>query len=800
MARRTDNFRLEGVCRGEGYGYALVRTAESLPRIVGVARTPEGVEVPVKTMPQSCPPSLSQGSLKAWVLAFPLLAVDLRVEVRLGSLEGAPLASFVFSRVTSKFQSRFLSTCTPERTRLMRGSEERCSSTPSPITILGAWPLPDGSVAWRTSVTFAFPCEGEQPELRVFDSSMRPVDFRLCLLEDQVVPSGVDDGSRRIVTFSAVLPKGLDTFVMATSLGEFGENRDFASICPARIGRHLRTFGQAPVGAANADEWERWLVRERKANLSCQPRPKHPDDPSFALVVSYARGEEHELYETLDSILRQTHQGWQAVLVGPVAPEPEVAARVEEDGRIRSLVVADAPRGELEVAALEQVDADYVGFVRSGDLLEADALECFDQGIRRHRQAEFLYCDEDRLSGGRLFSPRLKTCPNLEKLRSHNYIGSLQMVSGKLLRRMGPVPGECAGASGYWRALRAFELEAAVVQVPRVLYHAREDRSLDDMVAARVALEGHLGRCGVSATVQDGPVPQSLRVRYELPSPLPKVSVVIPSKDHVDLLRPCLESILKKSSYPDFEVVVVENNSTSRATFDYYDEVCAADSRVRVVTWRPEVAGTFNYSAIVNEGARSATGDLLLFLNNDTQVIADDWIEELVAALAQRPEVAVVGAKLVFPDGLIQHAGMAYNPNGMFMHLGETTPANLVDHDRNVCLPHDSTMVTGACQLVRRSVFDELGGYDEALAVAFNDGDFCLRARDAGYAVTYTPYAVLYHKEFSSRGRESTDTRQQARFLKEYAILAARHAERFVAGDPSINPNFNQWEAQFHLR
>ena len=506
--------------------------------------------------------------------------------------------------------------------------------------------------------------------------------------------------------------------------------------------------------------------------------------------------------KTVRSVLDQTYANWELLLCSNRDLSEDERSAFERDGRCKVAVDrGGSSLAELEDAAVSRADGDFVAFLENGDLLEPDALEAFARAAQDEPGAEFLYCDEDAVEGCRLCRPAIKPAPNLAKIRAYDYVGHLQVMSADLLRRIGPVPEILAPARAYHRTLRAFELTNHIVQVTRILYHARPHGLDDDArTAGRRALEAHLSRTGASATVAQGPVAGTYRVRYALPETLPLVSVVIPSKDHLDLLRSCMDSILEKTTYPNFEVLIVENNSERAETFSYYEKLVAQDERVRVTTWKPERDGQFNYSAIVNHGAREARGDLLLFLNNDTDVISPGWIEEMVAALAQRPEVAVVGAKLVFPDGLTQHAGMAFNPNGYFMHLGETTPADLIDHDYNIALPHDSTMVTGACQLVRRSVFEELGGYDEGLAVAFNDGDFCLRARDAGYEVTYTPYAELHHKEFSSRGREATDKRHHVRFLREYARLASRHADRFALGDPTLNPNFSQWDAQFRLR
>ena len=806
---------LVAMCRGEGHGYALVTSTELTLTPVARAHTADGRSIPCKLVPDGCREAMPAGDEHKWVVTFPLVDGDIDLSVFARGEEGPALLDIPFHTMPSKVASRMLTKRRPEVADYMRGIETMRFAAASRLVVSGAWRMGAGDVVWRVHVRFVDACEGVSPRLVACDMAAREISSDFVILEDQVVPDETGTDTVREVTFSMRLAADVEYFYFASSLGANDANSDFKVMMPKDMDEFWRDFGRWPGGAEDSWCYEGWYMQER---IAPERAVERRGSVSLAPKISVVLATTSEVSrETIASLSAQTYARWELLVAGD--HEPSVAREVvlagargalsgagdgsvsEGEDRLRLLVRSGCGSvAALEQEALEKAGGDYVLFLDDGVVLEPDALECLAQFVDSSDGIDLVYGDEDVLEGGHLWRPAMKPGPDLGKLRAYDYLGHVCMMSRRLVDEMGAVPEGLSAARTYWRHLRAFELTDGIDHVCRVLAHVPERQvDADEVEAQKRALEGHLERMGAEATVEAGPAAGTWRVRYALLGHAPLVSVIIPNKDHLELLRPCIDSILEKTTYPNYEVVIVENNSEDEATFAYYDEVCA-DARVRVTTWRPTDEIAFNYSAIVNHGAREAAGELLLFLNNDTDVITPDWIDEMVAAQAQRKDVAIVGAKLVFPDGLTQHAGMAYNPNGFFMHMGETTPADLLDHDYNVCLPHDSTMVTGACQLVRRSVFEELGGYDEELAVAFNDGDFCLRARDAGYLVTYTPWAELHHKEFSSRGREATDRRHQVRFMREYVHVAARHGARFAMGDPSINDNFSQWDAQFRLR
>lgn len=486
---------------------------------------------------------------------------------------------------------------------------------------------------------------------------------------------------------------------------------------------------------------------------------------------------------------------------------------------------------------IEQAHGEFVAFLDHDDLLEPDALYHYVEAINNHPNATLLYCDEDLFEkAGTYIQPAFKSKINVDLLYSHNYVTHFLMVRRAALLEEGLSDDAVSGAQDYdvtlkmvRRALASSStssnvmdlpntpleaLDNQLIHIPRILYHWRiheESTSTGNKDvkpyaerAGQIALQRHLDARNIAACVETTNTPFVYRVRYDLPvvgttHPIddPIVSIIIPSKDHVDVLDACITSIVERSTFSQFEIIVVENNSVDPETFEYYQRLLQYDPRIRVVQW-PQRDGNFNYSALINFGASQAQGDYLLLLNNDTEVITPDWIEEMVGYL-QRPEVGVVGAKLYFRDHLTQHAGMEVGPFDAVVHVNQDFSSKREGYLAKAVRPGNFSSVTGACQMVSHSLFDELSGYDEALAVGFNDVDFCLRAQQAGYLVTFTPYAELYHYEFVSRGREVADPVKQARWEKEHDFFMARWPESFEHEDPYGNPNLKRNNAYYAL-
>ena len=355
---------------------------------------------------------------------------------------------------------------------------------------------------------------------------------------------------------------------------------------------------------------------------------------------------------------------------------------------------------------------------------------------------------------------------------------------------MGGEDPACDGSQDHDLFLKLSEL-APPVHIPRVLYYWRVHEASTSggtgakpyvAAAAKRAIGAHLARIGAQGRAVDGLFPSTYKVEYEIEG-RPLVSILIPNKDHAEDLDKTLQSVLAKTRWPHYEVVVIENNSTAPATFAYYEQIMQAHPQVRVVRYE----GGFNFSAINNFGRRAAKGEYLLLLNNDVQVISEGWLTEMLA-LCSQPGVGLVGAKLYYPDDTIQHAGVITGLGGFAGHSHKYARRASSGYMFRLATVQDFSAVTAACMLVKTAVYDAVGGMDEGFEVAFNDVDFCLSVGNAGYRVLWTPYAELYHYESKSRGLD-TKGPAKARFEAERRRLEGRYGRRRLIGDPFYNPN-----------
>lgn len=454
-------------------------------------------------------------------------------------------------------------------------------------------------------------------------------------------------------------------------------------------------------------------------------------------------------------------------------------------------VLESAPR----IDDLTMADDDWLLLLRAGDRLAPHALYEFACTVLDHPRAALLYADDDEVDAeGRRREPHFKPDWSMTHLRSTNYIGTAFALRGSVLAAIGGMPYGEEETSPYDLLLRAGERlgEDEVVHVPRVLLHRAPDagKATDD-ARDLTTVRAHLERKDIVADVMSTR-PGCRRVKYALPENPPKVSIVVPTRDALELLRRCVDSLLEKTAYPRFEVLVVDNQSRDVATLDYF-KTLSSHRKVRVLRYdRP-----FNYSAINNFAVREARGELVCLLNNDTEVISPGWLEEMVGQLLQ-DKVGVVGAKLYYPDGRVQHAGDTVGPGGCANHLH-----SLIAHDdpgycNRAVVAQELSAVTAACLLTKKELFERLGGLDEQhLPVAFNDVDYCLRVREAGYKVVWTPHAELYHHESVSRGKDKT-LRRRLRAWREVKYMRRRWQAE-LRNDPFYNPNFSYERPDFVL-
>lgn len=498
---------------------------------------------------------------------------------------------------------------------------------------------------------------------------------------------------------------------------------------------------------------------------------------------------------TLQSLSGQLYPDIEIVVVAnPVPASLPAGARA---------VAATGPRADRFNAGLQAATGDFVALVEAGDALSETAGFVAAHAIAHQPDLRLLYSDEDSIHpDGRRHRPVLKTDWDPDAMLAQDQVGRLMLISRALAVELGGMRAAAGDWAEYDLVLRASARIAPhqIRHLVAILYHRRTPPRApwwSRLFAAptptpagnRAALvREHLDTLGIAGAQVVGSGADPLRVAYPLPTDLPVVSIIVPTKDRLDLLRPCLEGLLHNTDYPALDIIVIDNDSRERATQAYFAGL--NDPRLRVI---PD-PGPFNWAAINNRAVGFARGDLLVLLNNDIEIIEAGWLREMVAHML-RPEVGVVGAKLLFPDGRIQHAGIAVGPDHgptahCWMHAGGREPGYL----NCLSIVHNASAVTGACFGLRKSVFRELGGFDaENLAVAGNDPDLCLRARARGYRVVWTPHACLIHAESATRGRD--DGAKAARFAREQAHLRATWGAA-LERDCFLNPNISRFAAE----
>ena len=522
-----------------------------------------------------------------------------------------------------------------------------------------------------------------------------------------------------------------------------------------------------------------------------------PQRPLISVLLTLRNEPERLLRKTIESVLNQSYRNLElCISVHPTARNPHHVALEYAglDARIR------VSGGDGQAGAGQGAAGAYLTFVDQEDELAEHALYFLVLTLSREPGARILYSDEDCIGpDGVRFAPHFKPDWNPDLFFSHNYLRRLCAFRRDLLNEAGAleaVPGNFSPDTLPLRLLPAVGA-GQIVHLPRVLYHRRvhdkekgESQSGHNPVALRDYFSA-LGQAGIS--IEDGLAPGSCRVRFPLPSPEPLVSLLIPTRDRLELIEPCVRSILEKTSYANFEILILDNQSEDPATVGFLAGIGREDPRVRVLRYDLP----FNYSAINNFGVRQARGELVGLLNNDVEVISQEWLGEMVQH-ALRPDIGCVGAKLYYPDGTIQHAGVILGLWGVAGHSHKYFPRSAQGYCNRLLTVQNYSAVTGACLVVRRAIYQEVGGLDETnLAISFNDVDFCLKVRQAGYRNLWTPYAELYHHESVSRGGEDTPEKKQ-REGREIAYMKARWGELLQA-DPSYNPNLTHHMENFSI-
>ena len=520
------------------------------------------------------------------------------------------------------------------------------------------------------------------------------------------------------------------------------------------------------------------------------------------------------LNEMIDSVRNQTYQNWELCLAdGSDAEHAEVGARCKEyaaqDNRIiyHKLEKNEGIAGNTN-QCYKLATGEYIGLFDHDDVLHPSVLYEYVKVINE-QNADYIYCDETTFKGDsidNMITLHFKPDYSVDNLRANNYICHFSVFARELLEGTELFRSGFDGSQDHDMILRLTSNAKNIVHVPKLMYYWRSHKAsvASDIsakpyaiAAAKGAVADHLTRNGYkNFEIKSTRAFETIfEIKYEIQKE-DKISILIPNKDHIDDLRRCLESIKERSTYDNYEVIVIENNSTEEATFAYY-KTLENQEKIKVVTYE----GEFNYSKINNFGAKYATGEYLLLLNNDTQVITMNWLESMLM-YAQRSDVGAVGAKLYYGDHTIQHAGIVL---GLGAHRTAGHTHYKINHDNlgymgRLCYAQNVSAVTGACLMVRKSIFEELGGLDESFKIALNDVDFCLRIRQKGFLNVFTPFAELYHFESASRGIDIQDEAKAKRYEEEAEHFRMKWKEVLEKGDPYYNPNFSLDYSDYSLK
>lgn len=555
--------------------------------------------------------------------------------------------------------------------------------------------------------------------------------------------------------------------------------------------------------SSNYDDW----IRDNELSLGDIQSSAHlfASDIKISLVMPVYNSNTELLKAAIGSVTGQVYSNWELCISACCLSDAAYELlKSLKDPKIK-VIISPLALGISENTnnAIQLTTGEYVGFVDHDDVLNPNALLEISKVIKSSNP-DLIYSDEDKINlVGKRSDPHFKPDFSPELLLSMNYICHflvLRKSSGNLL---GWFRSQYDGSQDHDLLLRCVQQKLRFHHVPKILYHWRvSDNSILSYSGNKTyahtsglkCVEKHLDIIGVKGvSVMDGPDPFTYKFQSSAPKGL--VSIIIPNKDNVDVLDKCISSVVEKSTYHNFEIIIVENNSSSPATFEFYEALKERlKDKLKLLHWQ----GEFNYSAINNFAVKYAQGEFLLFLNNDIEVISPDWIERLLDH-GQREEIGVVGAKLFYPDNTIQHAGVIIGIGGVAGHSHKHFLKSSRGYSNRLQVTQNVSAVTGACLLIKRSTFSMVNGFDENIKVAFNDVDLCLKVHHAGFRNVWTPYAELYHYESKTRGVEDSKEKIQ-RFNGEVSLMKEKWKDFLQKGDPYYNENLTLISEDFAIK
>lgn len=802
------------VCRGEGKIYALIQADSSLADCTyrASSRGKTGYALPAIIRKWT--------GHEGWILILPIAEVSQTCTVTALRSDGsiADQADFEFDPNVARLSSVANTVRNDSVVRAIRNYDISPGGSRFTIYPIRAIDVQDGKTIVMHVVLQLMGASKEDLsgnlETRFLGADGADYEAeRIVVLKDSIGKDFEHEGALvRTVTYSIRMKLSAPTVLVWSTLNGPEPAEGFRLIEHDDIVYLLDKWSDNALHAAYDDDYDAWYREHHmatEAELAIQSQREFEIQPVFSIIVPLYHTPTKYFAAAVDSALRQSYGKLQLVLVNSTPRDKRLSdaakAYAASDSRVtyielpENLGIAENTNAGIQVAT-----GDYLCFLDHDDELALDALYHYAVAINDDPSIDMLYSDEDKIEkdrsrGGhelRYFAPYFKSDWNPDLIESVNYTCHFLCVRKSIIDALEPSTREYDGAQDHHMVLQVSERTQNIHHVPRVLYHWRvlagstaksgSEKSYA-FEAGIKALQKHVERCGAKAVVKAHPrVPygSGYDVVYELESE-PLVSVIIPNKDNIDLLSRCIDSIFDRTTYSNFEIIVVENNSEEEETFDYYDRIQKEHDQVQVVYYE----GGFNYSAVNNFGVSCAQGEYLLLLNNDTEVVTENWMERMLG-LCMRESTGIVGVKLVYPDRIVQHGGVLGFMGGP-AHLFQFCDADSYGYSFLLQYRQDLSAVTAACLMIKRAVFEEVGGFDEEFVVDYNDVVLCLSVRKAGYLVVYEPAVELIHYESVSRGAHSSDA-SMVRFARERGRLMSMWPEFSFLPDPYGNPNFRQ--------
>ncbi len=799
------NIKATGTCRGSGKVFVRFE-ARNLPE--GQTLSIESHTKDDRPFPSSIYELDSVGATKRdFVAVFPILStlgsqsIIYAVDANGKQLDSA---SYRFNFSAAKWKSRLNYRIRKELTEAIRDYDR--VGAYSKVSMEFWECIEDGDEAIIRGVLRVPYRDDNRLNITCTTANLEELPLQVTILGDSKAPVNASKTEyRREVQFSFRVPNIAQRYVFSLKDSNHPSFDNFEVLDGPMFEQQRNSTSFIMLSAQEDPGYNGWFEANKTTiDVLAKQKSIHlAAEPSFSIVVPLYKTPRAYFTDMVSSVRQQTYGNWELILVNASPEDDQLGQLVNEatnqDSRIHSVALeSNLGISENTNKGIAQASGDFICFFDHDDLLEPDILFEYAQAINKTPDTDVLYCDEDKLMpSGEYSQPFFKSDFNIDLLRNNNYICHMLTIRKTLLDQLEPNTSEFDGAQDHNMILQASEKARHIYHVPKVLYHWRmsENSTASNAGSKSYATEAgikavknHLERVGLSATVSATDRPFTYRVVYDVPKSHPLVSIIIPSKDHSDVLDTCIQSIISKTTYDNYEIVVIENNSSDSKTFEYYEAIQKTyPSLIRVEYWPAE----FNFSKLMNFGAKKAKGDYFLLLNNDTEVITPRWIDVMLG-LCARNDVGIVGVRLLYKDNTIQHAGVCVN--GMAAgHLGKNLPRGRWGYFALRDAQQDLSAVTAACLMTTREAFESVGGFTEQLSVAFNDIDYCLKVREKGLLVVYTPEVELYHYESLSRGSED-DTDKRLRFHREISYLNYRWAEYYVEGDPYIGPNINGTE------